>query len=109
MWRLAQLAALLRTEGKVILAMLRDPRTPKLSKLVAVLAVLYVISPVDFVSDLIPVLGWIDDGVIAMLLLKLAMHFLPNDLQDSLRAQVALRQRKNGSAKTGKGFFNSTR
>ena len=107
MWRTAQLFALLRTEGKVILAMLRDPRAPKLSKLVAILALLYVISPVDFVSDLIPVLGWVDDGVIALLLLKLAIHFLPSDLQTSLRNQVELRQRGNAGRKSRKSGFNN--
>lgn len=92
MWRLGRLFALLRNEGRLVWAMLRDPRAPGLSKLVAVLAVLYVVSPVDLVSDLIPVLGWIDDGLIAYFLLKLAMRFLPPDLHAALRAQVQARQ-----------------
>lgn len=94
MWQLGRLFALLRSEGKVIWAMLRDPRAPKVSKLVAVLAVLYVVSPIDLVSDFIPVLGWLDDGLIAFFLLKLAMHFLPPDVNASLRAKVAQRQGK---------------
>jgi uncharacterized membrane protein YkvA (DUF1232 family) len=31
-----------------------------------VLAVIYVLSPVDFVPDFIPVLGWVDDAVIGI-------------------------------------------
>ena len=97
MWRLGRLFALLRTEGRLIWAMLRDPRAPWASKLVAVLAVLYVVSPVDLVSDLIPVLGWLDDGLIAFFLLKLAMRFLPPDLHAALRSQVQARQGKKGA------------
>jgi len=72
-------------------AMLRDPRAPAAAKLTALAAVLYVLSPVDLVSDLIPVLGWLDDGVVALLLLKLATRFLPADLHAALRAQVEQR------------------
>ena len=91
MWRLGRLFALLRKEGKLIWAMLRDPRAPLASKLVALLAVAYVISPVDLVSDLIPVLGWLDDGVVAWLLLQLAFRFLPAELMAALRAKVDAR------------------
>jgi uncharacterized membrane protein YkvA (DUF1232 family) len=97
MWRLGRLFALLRTQGRLVWAMLRDPRAPWISKLVAVLAVAYVLSPVDLVSDLIPVLGWIDDGVIAYVLLTLAMKFLPPDLNAALRAQVQARQGRKGA------------
>ena len=38
---------------------------------------LYVLSPVDLVPDVVPLLGWLDDGVVAVLLLRLAMQFLP--------------------------------
>ncbi len=99
MWRLGRLFALLRKEGKLIWAMLRDPRAPLTSKLVALLAVAYVISPIDLVSDLIPVLGWLDDGLIAFFLLKLALKFLPPDLNAALRSQVNARQ---GQGKTSK-------
>jgi len=99
MWRLGRLFALLRKEGKLIWAMLRDPRAPLASKLVALLAVAYVISPIDLVSDLIPVLGWLDDGLIAFFLLKLALKFLPPDLNAALRSQVNARQGQGNTSK----------
>ena len=91
MWKLGKLWVLLRKELALVWAMLRDPRAPAAAKLTAILAVLYVVSPVDLVSDLIPVLGWIDDGVIAVLLLKLAMRFLPPDVHAALKARLAQR------------------
>lgn len=40
---------------------LRQPETPRRIKVGAILLMLYVISPLDALSDLIPVLGWMDD------------------------------------------------
>lgn len=89
MWKLTRLFTMFRKELMLAWAVLRDPRAPKAAKLVTILAALYVISPVDFVSDFIPVLGWLDDGVIAFLLLQLAFKFLPPDLLVSLRARAS--------------------
>jgi uncharacterized membrane protein YkvA (DUF1232 family) len=91
MWKLGKLWVLLRSELALVWAMLRDPRAPAAAKLTAILAVLYVVSPVDLVSDLIPILGWLDDGVIALLLLRLATHFLPPDVHAALKARLAQR------------------
>ena len=88
MWKLGKLWLLARKELALVWAMLRDPRAPKAAKLTAVLAVLYVLSPVDLLSDFIPVLGWLDDGVVALLLVQLAMRFLPPDVHAALQAQI---------------------
>jgi uncharacterized membrane protein YkvA (DUF1232 family) len=48
---------------------MREPRVPLLTKALPVLAALYVISPIDFVPDVLPVLGQLDDfGVVLMAL-----------------------------------------
>ena len=91
MWRLGRLFTLFRKELLLVWTMLRDPRAPAAAKLTAVAAILYVISPVDFISDFIPVLGWLDDGLIAFLLLKMAMKFLPTDLHAALKSRVDAR------------------
>lgn len=91
MWKLGRLWLLMRKELALVWAMLRDPRTPAAAKLTALLAVLYVLSPVDLVPDVVPLLGWFDDGVVAVLLLRLAMQFLPPELHGALKAQVEQR------------------
>ena len=56
-----------------VLALLRDPRVSKLPRYLVVLAVVYLISPVDFVPELLtPVFGFLDDAV----LLWLSMRWL---------------------------------
>lgn len=91
MWKLGRLWLLMRKELALVWAMLRDPRTPGAAKLTAVLAVLYVLSPVDLIPDVVPLLGWLDDGVVALLLMRLAMQFLPSELHTALKAQVEQR------------------
>lgn len=91
MWKLGRLLTVFRKELMLAWAVLRDPRSPKAAKLFTVLAALYVVSPIDFVPDTIPVLGWLDDGMIGFLLLQLAFKFLPADLLASLRKRVAAR------------------
>ena len=94
MWKLGRLFTMFRKELLMAWALLRDPRAPKSAKVVIVLAALYVLSPIDLVPDAIPILGWLDDGLIAYLLLQLAFKFLPPELLASLRARVDKRSAK---------------
>lgn len=54
----------------------RDPAVPGWRKWVGLLSVLYVLSPVDLIPDVLPVIGWLDDvGV-----LGLALTFVTRDV-----------------------------
>ena len=97
MWKLATLWYSLRKQLALAWAMLRHPDTPRSAKLAVLAAGLYVLSPVDFVSDLVPVLGWIDDGVVAALLLALAGKLMPGELHAALKERVS--QRHPGAAR----------
>ena len=64
MFTMRRLWLLLRGAGRellVLLHALRDPATPLPIKAATVLLGLYLVSPVDAISDLLPVLGWADD------------------------------------------------
>ncbi len=93
MGKLGRIITVFRKELLLAWAVLRDVRTPKAAKLAVVLAMLYVISPIDLVSDFIPILGWLDDGLIAYLLLQAAFKFLPAELYAALRSKVESRTR----------------
>lgn len=96
MWKLGRVLTKFRKELLLAWTLLRDPRTPLAGKLAIGLALLYVVSPIDLVSDFIPVLGWIDDGVIAWLLLQLAVRLLPPELLAALRNKVQARMAPTG-------------
>ncbi|KFN18737.1 hypothetical protein JM66_13460 [Aeromonas bestiarum] len=47
----------------------RHPATPWWAKGLVILILLYGISPVDLIPDLVPLLGWLDDVTLLLLLL----------------------------------------
>jgi len=54
----------------------RDPAVPDWRKWVGLLSVLYVLSPIDLIPDMLPVIGWLDDvGV-----LGLTLTFITRDI-----------------------------
>ena len=64
---------------------MRDPGVGKGRKVLLFLAVLYVVSPIDAIPDVIPVIGWLDDiGV-----LSLAATMLINDARTFALARKA--------------------
>ena len=87
MWKLGVLWWKFKKEILMVWAMLRNPAAPGMAKIVALLSVVYIISPIDLVPDVIPMLGWIDDGVVSILLFKLAFKLLPKEMYESLKAQ----------------------
>lgn len=75
-------------EARMVWRMLIDPRVPGIAKAIAVVALLYLVVPVDLLSDLVPVLGWLDDGLVLAGLLWVAYRFLPRDLYEALRRRA---------------------
>jgi uncharacterized membrane protein YkvA (DUF1232 family) len=53
------------------------PHTPLHLKALMLLVPLYLISPVDFIPDVIPVLGWLDDIVVIPLLVSWIVGLVP--------------------------------
>ena len=89
MYNLGLLFTKFRHELRLVWAMLRDARTPAIAKLTAIVALLYVISPLDLIPDVLPILGWLDDGLVAYLLFQLAQRLLPEDLLAALKQRTS--------------------
>ena len=68
-----------------------DDRVPMYVKIIPVLLMLYLTSPIDLVPDFIPVLGYLDDLVIALVALALIIRLTSGPVvQDLLqRAKLA--------------------
>jgi uncharacterized membrane protein YkvA (DUF1232 family) len=64
---------------------IKDQRTPWPAKLLATAAVSYVFLPADFISDLVPVLGWIDDAAILSFGLWAAFRLVPEEVLKDVR------------------------
>jgi uncharacterized membrane protein YkvA (DUF1232 family) len=63
----------------------RDPRTPLLVKTIAIVVAAYALSPIDFIPDFIPIIGYIDDLIIVPIGIMLAIKLMPVDLLDEFR------------------------
>lgn len=69
-------------------------RNPKYRGLALIAALFYLVSPLDIIPDAIPLLGWIDDGVIATLVIGEV-------------SQIVLEQMKNRKKNTSGTSYNS--
>lgn len=80
----------LKTDIPAIFLALKDKRTPWYAKLFAALTVAYALSPIDFIPDFIPILGYLDDLIILPLLVSLTIKFIPRDTFEEYRGQAQL-------------------
>jgi uncharacterized membrane protein YkvA (DUF1232 family) len=72
----------------------KDTRTPWYAKFTSLLSVVYLLSPIDFVPDVIPFAGYVDDLFIVPFLLSMANKLLP--------AQVRMIAEQKAKAKNKK-------
>lgn len=82
--RLAVLWSLVKGDARLLWRALRHPDAPGWLKLGVIGIVLYVLSPIDLIPDVIPVVGVLDDIVIV----PLAIRWLLNRLPARLRADI---------------------
>ena len=68
-----ELALLLPNLVRLFTGLLRDPRVPLPAKVVLGLASLWLASPIDLIPDFIPVVGSLDDAIIAGLALRIIL------------------------------------
>lgn len=72
-------------EGRVFVLAMMDRRTPLAAKLLLVVALLYGVSPLDFLPDVLPVIGQADDIAVMVGVLLWLLH-VTKDVRERLRA-----------------------
>ncbi len=100
LWRrLVRLWAVVRTDARLIWLALRHPRAPGWLKFACLGVLAYLISPIDVIPDVLPVIGVMDDLVIVPLLLRGLFKLLPPDV----RADVLARAGHGEASPAGRG------
>jgi uncharacterized membrane protein YkvA (DUF1232 family) len=65
-----EIATLLPNLLRLFRGLIRDPRVPRRSKAILVFGAAWVASPIDLIPEFIPLLGPLDDAVVAALVLR---------------------------------------
>ena len=77
--------------GRVRLSwrLFREPGVSLLTKVLPVVAVLYLLSPLDFLPDVVPILGQLDDAGVLLLALEAFLKLCPEPLVTHHRDALA--------------------
>ncbi len=67
---------------------LKHPQTPWYARLFAAIVTAYALSPIDFIPDFIPVLGYLDDLVIVPAGIWLLLRMVPDQVLTDSRNQA---------------------
>jgi uncharacterized membrane protein YkvA (DUF1232 family) len=65
------------------------PETPIWLKALMLLIPAYLLNPIDFIPDFIPVIGWLDDAVVIPLLVTLFVRMVPRPAPRTTRSDGA--------------------
>lgn len=82
----------LASQARLAARLWREPRVPALIKTVPLIGALYILSPVDFVPDFLPVLGQLDDIGVAILAIELFLRLCPSSALAFHREALAQRR-----------------
>ncbi|MBI9085772.1 MAG: DUF1232 domain-containing protein [Desulfobacterales bacterium] len=89
MWtRWKQRVAALKIETYALYLAARDPRVPWYAKVLAASVAAYLLSPIDLIPDVIPVLGALDDLILVPLGIWLALRMIPDPVLQTCRMQA---------------------
>ncbi len=98
MWkRLSIVWFAVKGDARLLWYALRHPESPQWLKWGTAGVVLYLLSPVDLIPDVIPVLGLMDDLVVV----PMAIRWLLKKLPESIRADIE--RRANGKGEVAGG------
>jgi uncharacterized membrane protein YkvA (DUF1232 family) len=88
MWkRLSIVWFAVKSDARLLWYALRHPEAPSWLKWGTAGVVLYLLSPIDLIPDVIPVLGFVDD----LIIVPMAIRWLLNKLPESIRADIERR------------------
>src|SRR5437868_4568050 len=79
-WIARELAVLVPNLVRLFAGLVRDPRVPLPAKIVVGLASLWIASPIDLIPEFIPVIGSVDDAIVAVIAIRVVLAFTSVDV-----------------------------
>jgi uncharacterized membrane protein YkvA (DUF1232 family) len=90
LWPFLPIASRATVYGRLIIELARDPRVPWSRKAILGLAALYVISPLDLLPDVIPLISRVDDVMVTVIALDLFLEGIPRELMIEKMYQLGI-------------------
>jgi uncharacterized membrane protein YkvA (DUF1232 family) len=87
--RLSVLWTLVRGDARQLWSALRHPAAPGWLKLGVALIALYLVSPVDLIPEVLPVIGVVDDLVLVPLAIRWLLKRLPPEIAQATAGRRA--------------------
>ena len=78
----------LKLQSRILQVVYKDERTPLKAKILIWITLGYLFSPIDFIPDFIPVIGYLDDLIIVPLLIVLTIKIIPKIVWDDASRRV---------------------
>lgn len=78
----------LKLQSRILQVVYKDKRTPLKAKILIWITLGYLFSPIDFIPDFIPVIGYLDDLIIVPLLIVLTIKLIPKIVWDDASRRV---------------------
>lgn len=78
----------LKLQSRILQVVYKDERTPLKAKILIWITLGYLFSPIDFIPDFIPVIGYLDDLIIVPLLIVLTIKLIPKIVWDDASRRV---------------------
>jgi uncharacterized membrane protein YkvA (DUF1232 family) len=93
----------LRAKLSLVRRLFRDRRVPWWAKALLPALALYLAMPIDVIPDFIPVIGYLDDLVVVLLVATLLFRAVPRDVIDENVGALESRAEKGATTTTGEG------
>ena len=77
----------LKIDIPAVFIALGKKETPIIAKILAGITIIYALSPIDFIPDFIPVVGYLDDIIILPGLIALVIRIIPSEIFAECRTQ----------------------
>ncbi len=78
----------LKNEVAALFLAYKRSDVPWYAKMLAIIIVAYALSPIDFIPDFIPILGYLDDLILIPLGISLAIKLIPSEILDECRNEA---------------------
>jgi uncharacterized membrane protein YkvA (DUF1232 family) len=98
------LPSLLRTlvlQARLTIRLLREPGVPLIVKALPLVAILYVVLPLDFVPDVLPIVGQLDDLGVIVIALDAFVRLCPSRAVEFHRRAMTGRRKYSPMPSTG--------